>query len=172
MIDSTAESMLREGLPYDRCQVGLVTSLAADENLARFGVEDSEQLTKLLRTQVDVVLPQGIAVLNADDVGVLALSEYSDGEVLIYSRDAQSPAVLEALAQGRRAVYRDEDELVFAHGAQAERLPLPPTFDAPECLPAAACAWASNVPVGLIVSGIVGFPAATTVTDETKLSNN
>ncbi len=172
VIETTAESLLREGLPYDRCQVGLVTSLAADENLARFGVQDSEQLTKLLRTQIDVVLPQGVAVLNADDPGVLALAEYSDGDVLIYSRDAQSPVLREALAQGRRAVYRDEDELVFAHGAQAERLPLPPTFDAPECLPAAACAWAANVPVGLIVSGIVGFPSATTITDLSKLSNN
>ncbi len=46
-----------------------MTSLQGDDRLARFGVEDSEQLTKLLRTHVDVVLPQGIAVLNADDVG-------------------------------------------------------------------------------------------------------
>ncbi len=104
--------------------------------------------------------------------GVLALSEYSDGEVLIYSRDAQSPAVREALAAGRRAVYRDEDELVFAQGANAERLPIPPTFDAPECLPAAACAWAANVPVDLIVSGIVGFPSATTAADEAQRTNN
>lgn len=172
VIETTAESLLREGLPYDRCQVGLVTSLAPDDKLARFGVKDSEQLTKLLRTHIDVVLAQGVAVLNADDAGVLALSEFSDGEVLLYSRDAQSPAVRAALAEGRRAVYRDEDELVFAHGAQAERLPLPPTFDAPECLPAAACAWAANVPVGLIVSGIVGFPSATTAADESKRPNN
>ena len=172
VIETTAASLLREGLPYDRCQVGLVTSLALDDKLARFGVEDREQLTKLLRTHIDVVLPHGVAVLNADDPGVLALAEYSDGEVLIYSRDAQSPAVSAALAAGRRAVYRDQDELVFAHGTQAERLPLPPTFAAPECLPAAACAWASNVPVELIVSGIVGFPSATTAADENQRSTN
>jgi cyanophycin synthetase len=172
VIETTAESLLREGLPYDRCQVAVVTSLAKDDKLARFGVEDSEQLTKLLRTHVDVVLAQGVSVLNADDAGVLALAEFSDGEVLLYSRDAHSPAVRAALAAGRRAVYRDEDELVFAHGANAERLPIPPTFDAPECLPAAACAWAANVPVGLIVSGIVGFPAATTAADEATRSTN
>ncbi len=167
VIETTAESLLREGLPYDRCQVGLVTSLTLDENLARFGVRDAEQLTRLLRTQIDVVLPQGIAVLNADDAGVLALASFADGEVLIYSRDGQAPAVREARALGRRAVYRDADELVFAHGEQAARLALPPTFDAPACLPAAACAWAANVPVDLIVSGIVGFPSATTAADET-----
>lgn len=172
VIETTAESLLREGLPYDRCQVGLVTSLVPDENLARFGVQDVEQLTRLLRTQIDVVLPQGIAVLNADDGGVLALASFADGEVLIYSRDAQAPAVLEARALGRRAVYRDEDELVFAHGKQAERLALPPSFSAPACLPAAACAWAANVPIDLIVSGIVGFPSATTAADETARPNN
>ena len=172
VIETTAESLLREGLPYDRCQVGLVTSLVPNQNLARFGVNDAEQLTRLLRTQIDVVLPQGIAVLNADDAEVLALASFADGEVLIYSRDAQAPAVLAALAEGRRAVYRDEDELVFAHGELVERLALPPMFDAPACLPAAACAWAANVPVELIVSGIVGFPSATTAADETVLPNN
>ena len=166
VIETAAESLLREGLPYDRCQVGLVTTLLADENLTRFGVADAEQLTRLLRTQIDVVLPQGIAVLNADDAGVLALASFADGEVLIYSRDAQSPAVLEARALGRRAVYRDEDELVFADGERAERVALPPTYDAPACLPAAACAWAAMVPVDLIVSGLVGFPSATTAADE------
>ena len=172
VIETTAESLLREGLPYDRCQVGLVTSLVPDENLARFGVRDAEQLTRLLRTQIDVVLPQGIAVLNADEAEVLGLASFADGEVLIYSRDAHAPAVLDALAQGRRVVYRDADELVFAHGEQAERLALPPMFDAPACLPAAACAWAADVPVDLIVSGIVSFPSATTAADETVLPNN
>ncbi len=172
VIETTAESLLREGLPYDRCQVGLVTSLVPNQNLARFGVNDVEQLTRLLRTQIDVVLPQGIAVLNADDADVLALASFADGEVLIYSRDAQAPAVIAALAEGRRAVYRDEDELVFAHGERVERLALPPMFDTPACLPAAACAWAANVPVELIVSGIVSFPAATTAADETVLPNN
>ncbi len=172
VIETTAESLLREGLPYDRCQVGLVTALALDENLARFGIQDVEQLTRLLRTQIDVVLPQGIAVLNADDADVLALATFADGEVLIYSRDAQAPAVIDALAQGRRAVYHDADELVFAHGRQAERQALPPMFDVPASLPAAACAWAANVPIDLIVSGIVSFPSATTAADETLLPNN
>lgn len=160
VIQTTAESLLREGLPYDRCQVGLVTSLDGGHALARFGVQDEEQLTKLLRTHVDVVLAQGVAVLNADDPGVLALAEYSDGEVLLYSRRPQGEALAEARAAGRRAVYRDRDELVFAHGDASERLALPAGFELPAALPAAACAWALGVPPELIVSGIVGFPAA------------
>jgi cyanophycin synthetase len=40
-----------------------------------------------VRTQVDVVLPNGAAVLNADDPLVAKMAELCDGEVIFFSRN-------------------------------------------------------------------------------------
>jgi cyanophycin synthetase len=50
---------------YDRCEVGIVTDLEGAEALADYDITESDQMVKVLRTQVDVVLPEGTAVLNA-----------------------------------------------------------------------------------------------------------
>lgn len=158
VIETSALSLLREGLPYDRCLVGLITSLQILPELAHFGVKDTEQMQRLLRTQIDVVLPQGVAVLNADDDEVLKLAKYSDGAVLIYSNDSNNQAICEAKAQKHQAVYRDGDKLAFAGDEIIEYVSLPHICkETYECLPAAAVAWALKIPINLIVSGMVSF---------------
>ncbi len=159
VIETAPQSLLREGLPYDRCLVGVVTSLSIPAAFTDFGITRIEQMSHLLRTQVDVVLSHGVAVLNADDPAVLAMSAYADGEVILYSRQATTPAIGEATAQGHRAVYVDGDLLVFAQGQTTHRLLLAPCVNAADCLPAAAAAWALGIPFDLIVGAIVGYPA-------------
>jgi len=65
VIENDARTILRDGLAYDRCQVGVVTDMDGVATLAEFDVHEQEQMTKVLRTQVDVVLDKGAAVLNA-----------------------------------------------------------------------------------------------------------
>jgi hypothetical protein len=90
VIENGAESILRDGLAYDRCAVGVVTDLEGAEALADYDVTDSDQMVKVLRTQVDVVLPDGVAVLNADDARVAALASLCDGAGILYAADAQA----------------------------------------------------------------------------------
>jgi hypothetical protein len=45
---------------------------------------------KVLRTQVDVVLPDGAAVLNAGDARIAEMAELCDGEVIFYSTDPKA----------------------------------------------------------------------------------
>ena len=70
VIQTTARSILEEGLAYDRCQVGVVTDLDGFEGLADHDVLEADQMTRVLRTQIDVVLSDGVGVLNADDDAV------------------------------------------------------------------------------------------------------
>ena len=95
-------AILGEGLAYDRCQVGVVTNLDTEALLPEYHIHDSEQLANVLRTQVDVVLPDGVAVLNAADPAVLALAPLCDGEVMLFARSADI-AGPGATPQGRRA---------------------------------------------------------------------
>ncbi len=43
---------------------------------------------KVLRTQIDVVLPDGLAVLNGADPAVVELAELCDGKVIFYGASA------------------------------------------------------------------------------------
>jgi cyanophycin synthetase len=82
VIENSPRSILKEGLAYDRCQVGIVTGVPTPEGMDDPYIHDMERMRLVLRTQVDVVLKQGCAVLNADDAVARGLAELCDGEVL------------------------------------------------------------------------------------------
>ncbi|MGQ5523858.1 cyanophycin synthetase [Chitinimonas sp. PSY-7] len=160
VFENSAETILQEGLSYDRCDVGVVTDSNGVEALAKFYISDDDQHYNVLRTQVDVVLPSGAAVLNADDERVLELADLCDGEVILYSQDAALPAVVEHLAQGRRAVFIRAGEWLLVHGSEETRLGISPksgNLTRGTLLAAVAAAWAMNLPLELIGVGIETF---------------
>ena len=93
VIQTTARSILEEGLAYDRCLVGVVTDMDGYESLADHDVLEQAKMTRVLRTQIDVVLDEGAGVLNADIAQVAELASLCDGEVLLYSTSADNAAV-------------------------------------------------------------------------------
>ncbi|WP_415139404.1 cyanophycin synthetase [Ottowia sp.] len=169
VFETSPRHILTEGLPYDRCQVGVVTAMPGPEGLQDLFITEAEQMPGIVRTQVDVVLPQGAAVLNADDAEVLELAAYSDGEVLLYSLDPHNPAVAQHRARKGRAVLARGDGIVLAQGAgEVPLLKLGTTAlpaignqtqqDArPQVLAAVAAAWALGIPVDLIRAGLLRF---------------
>jgi len=112
--------ILNEGLAYDRCQVGVVTDMpATDDVLVQLhDIQTPDQMRTVVRTQVDLVLPTGAAVLNADDAAVAGLAELSDGEVIFYSKDHDNPILLAHRQQGGRAIYCKEGHVALARGDQ------------------------------------------------------
>jgi cyanophycin synthetase len=116
VIENGARTILAEGLAYDRCQVGVVTSATGEEALGEFDISKPDQLFTVLRTQVDVVLPTGAAVLNADDARVVEMADLCDGEVVYYGVDASAAAIVAHRAAGGRAVLVKRQEIVLASG--------------------------------------------------------
>lgn len=112
-------SLLTEGLAYDRCQVGIVTDSLAVPGLDEQLMTETEHRFKILRTQVDVVLPSGAAVLNATDATVLDMARLSDGDVVLYAADGQHEALLAHRETGGRAVFLRGDVVVQANGSQS-----------------------------------------------------
>lgn len=154
-------SILGEGLAYDRCQVGVVTNLDADAQLPEYHIDDAEQMANVLRTQVDVVLPDGVAVLNAADPRVLALAPLCDGEVILFGRDAALPALAQHRQQHGRAVFLEGARVILANGSRqtaiatlgAEIL-FAPAARLETVLAAVAAAWALDMPAEVIRAGI------------------
>ncbi|HWH73976.1 MAG TPA: cyanophycin synthetase [Methylibium sp.] len=164
VFEHTPARLLDEGLVYDRCTIGVVTDLDGAEALAGHDIFESDQLLKVLRTQVDVVLDEGCAVLHAADPRIAGLAELCDGEVLLYARDGTLAAIEAQRAQGRRAVFARGDTLVLARGGEEtllDELARHATrFGAEGCEPllaAVAVAWVMDMSPDLIAAGLETF---------------
>ena len=163
VFENGSEMILREGLAYDKCSVGVVTDVRWEEALAPFDILDAEQTFKVARTQVDVILPTGTAVLNAADPQVVEMAELCDGKVIFYGMDAQQDVLLKHRESGERVVFVRNDQIVLSQGEKdIAMLPLsslkPAKASQPEMVMAAvAAAWALNIPPELIGAGLRTF---------------
>ena len=108
-------------------------------------------------------------VLNADDPNVAAIAEYCEGLLTYFSQDPQGALITAHLAAGKRAVLLDSDEIVLAQGEQRTLLcsvATLPVLSASQAarhenmvpvLASVAAAWALNLPLDLIRSGLRSF---------------
>jgi len=165
VFESNARAILTEGLPYDKCQVGVVTDMNGVEELAEFYVRDTDDLARVVRSQVDVVLPEGVAVLNAADAAVAELAELCDGSVIFYAADEQNSVLGRHRAAGERIVFVRGGAVVLAHGAtetvviDLSRLMPEVAEDIGSVLAATAAGWALDVPADLLSAGLRTFEA-------------
>lgn len=167
VFESNARMILSEGLVYDKCTVGVVTDCLGHEDLNEFYIQSAEQMPSVVRTQVDVILPEGTAVLNASHPDVLALAEYCDGEVIVYGLSASLPGVVAHRAAGGRAVFLRDQQLILA-GRDDERVlvlgaKLTPTLSAQldAVLAAVAVAWALETAPELMIAALHTFELRT-----------
>ena len=165
VIQTTARSIFEEGLAYDRCQVGVVTDMDGFEHLADHDVLEAEQMTRVMRTQIDVVLSHGAGVLNADDALTADLARLCDGQVVFYTHTASNSTVQEHRNAGGRAVILQDQHIILAHGNHERVLGTLTTLrpvngfepDANALLAAIATAWALEITPELIAAGIKTF---------------
>lgn len=151
-------TVLDDGLPYDRCLVGVVTDLDGWEALADHDIHGADAMPRVLRTQVDVVLPQGACVLNADDPAVAALSAHCDGDCYWYGE-----AVPAGMRGTRLARWDGQGVCLIDQGlpeglqARAQMTAFgDPAAGAALCA-AAAAAWAAGLSPTLIAAGLERF---------------
>lgn len=172
VIENSATTILTEGLGYDRCQVGVVTNIESEKHFGQHYIETHDQVYNVLRTQVDVVLSDGAAVLNAADPMVAQMAELCDGEVIFFARDLNLAVIKVHLRQGGRAVSLEAERLVLATGNEKVLLNklatiplLSEKHDNPQkhdtliehVLAAVGAAWALGISPQLISAGIETF---------------
>ena len=176
VIENNHRSMLIEGLAYDRCQVGVVLNIDPSATFPEYAIYDEDQLFSIVRTQVDVVLPNGAAVLNADDPLVAKMAELSDGEVIFFSHNEANPLIEDHLKQGGRAVVVRDQEIVLKTARRDEQvlhIPKNPksTPDSTQwksinLAAAIAAAWALGIPFNIILAGTETFYSTTATQTE------
>ena len=166
VIENNSLSMLIEGLAYDRCHVGVVLNMNPKANFPQYAIYDEDQVFSITRTQVDVVLPTGIAVLNADDEWVAKMAELSDGEVIFFTQDADSGLINTHLQNGGRAVIVGKQQIALKWGLNDQKsIPVPlsshaaidPQWHSQNLGAAIAAAWGLGIPFNVIEAGTETF---------------
>lgn len=167
VFESDSGMILSQGLPYDRCQVGVVTNFGKPDHLGDFYVEDEDRMVSVLRTQIDVVLKTGVGVLNAADARLVEMAELCDGEVIFFALSGDLEAIAAHRAAGKRAVFVRDGKVVLATGptelALADVSAIPLTYDGrvpfqlENVLAAVATGWALGISNDLMRAGIMTF---------------
>ena len=174
VIENNHLSMLIEGLAYDRCQVGVVLNVNPKANFPQYAIYDEDQVFSIVRTQIDVVLPSGIGVLNADDPMCVQMAELCDGQVIFFSEDPNSEAIKNHLENGGRVVLVGKQQITLKSGKLDQKsIPVPRHSESDASAPwkgmnlgaAIAAAWALDIPFNVIEAGAETFvPDLTTAT--------
>ncbi len=167
VFENGPRAIVTEGLAYDRCAVGVVTNLDPDGVLPEYYIETPKQLFTVARTQIDVVLPDGVGVLNARDEAVAEMAELCDGEVLWFSSDASLPRLQAHRAAGGRAVLAVDGWVCLVQGDTEDRIAsiehihqaTGGELHLENVLAATGAAWALGVSPALIRAAIENYAA-------------
>ena len=100
VLETARGGIIRSGLGFDHCDVGVVLNVAADH----LGLKDVNTLEDLARVKSVVpraVGKRGYAVLNAEDELVYKMKELVDGKVVCFSMDENHPNIRRRAERGR-----------------------------------------------------------------------
>ena len=160
VFETARGGILREGLAFDYCDVAVVTNIGDGDHLGISEVNTTEDLAKVKRCIVDVVSPNGYAVLNAADPLVVEMAPKCPGNVLFFAKDGNNPVIVRHRGVGGRAVFVRDGQIVFAEGNREEILmavdavPLTVSgkisFHVENTLASTAAAWCLGIPLDII----------------------
>lgn len=92
VLECARGGLLRAGLGFKKCDIGIVTNVAAD-HLGLKGIHTIEQLAKVKGVVPETVLPSGYAILNADDDLVYEMRRTVSCNVALFSMDEENPRI-------------------------------------------------------------------------------
>ncbi|QWE29249.1 cyanophycin synthetase [Polynucleobacter sp. AM-7D1] len=172
VLENDNASLLLEGLAYDQCQVGVVLNIDPLKLFPEHNISEEDQLFNVVRTQVDVVLPAGTSVLNADDPMIVKMAELSKGEVMYFSQEPNSPVVTAHQEKDGRSIIVSPSVITLKQGKLDKLvIPIPPAVKesslewAPHLSLAAAigAAWALDIPFNVIEAGVETFVSSSNI---------
>jgi len=161
VLETARGGILREGLGFDSCSVGVVLNVSED-HLGLKGIDTLDQLAATKAVVLKGIARKGAAVLNFDDAHCRAMARRARSEVIWFSlhASASDPKLAAHLDAGGRAVIleqRDDGACELVLRQNSERIPvmnasdIPATagghamFNVANALAAVAATWALGV---------------------------
>lgn len=170
VLETARGGILREGLGFDRCDVGAVLNVTAD-HLGVKGIETIEDLARVKSVVTESVSRRGHSVLNADDPMTVSIARHARGKIIWFSNRSLSPKLKRHLDSGGRAVIcepgSDGGTIVLYNGVQRREIlaatGIPATFggsaefNIQNAMAAAAMCIAQRIPMDAIRAGLGAF---------------
>jgi len=121
ILECARGGLLRAGLGFKNCDIGIVTNVAAD-HLGLKGIHTIEQLAKVKAVIPETVLPGGYAILNADDDLVYDMRRNLDCNLALFSMDENNPRILALQRKGGITAIFENGYVTLCKGTWKMRL--------------------------------------------------
>ncbi|MEA5466909.1 cyanophycin synthetase [Leptothoe sp. PORK10 BA2] len=121
VLETARGGILRSGLAFQSCDVGVVLNVAAD-HLGLGDIDTIDQMARVKGVIAEAVHADGYAVLNADDDRVAAMADLVVGKVAYFSMDAQNPLVRDHVRDGGIASVYDDGYIVILQNEWVHRI--------------------------------------------------
>ncbi|HMT08935.1 MAG TPA: cyanophycin synthetase [Pyrinomonadaceae bacterium] len=115
VLETARGGIIRSGLGFDYCDVGVVLNIAADH----LGLKDVNTLEDLARVKSVVpraVSKRGFTVLNAEDKLVYEMKELSEGTVVCFSMNENHPNIKKRAERGRTSCVYENGYITILKG--------------------------------------------------------
>jgi cyanophycin synthetase len=156
VLETARGGILRAGLGFEECDVGVVLNVSAD-HLGLRGINTVEQLAELKSVVPATVKREGHAVLNADDPLVYEMRHRTGGDIVLFSAReyGENEIVEQHVARGGIAAVIERDTFVIRRGRL--RIPIAVEHDVPLSLGGAATFQRENVLAAVAAAYVQGM---------------
>ncbi|MDJ0527186.1 MAG: cyanophycin synthetase [Microcystis sp. M53600_WE12] len=121
VLETARGGILRSGLAFNQCDVGVVLNVAAD-HLGIGDIDTIEQMAKVKSVVAEVVSAEGYAVLNADDPLTASMAEKVKGRVAYFSMSPDNPIIHDHIRRGGMAAIYENGYLSILEGEWTLRI--------------------------------------------------
>ncbi len=168
VLECARGGLLRAGLGFKKCNVGIVTNVAAD-HLGLKGIHTLDQLSKVKGVIPETVMPGGYAILNADDDRVYEMKNgLQEGvNLALFSMDEHNERIQKHMRNGGLSAIYENGFISIAKGewkirvAKAINVPLTyggkAAFMIQNVLPAVLAAYTQGISIEDIRVAIESF---------------
>lgn len=121
VLECARGGILRAGLGFHKCDIGIVTNVAAD-HLGLKGINSVEEMAKVKAVVVESVMPSGYAILNADDPLVADMKHNLECKVAFFSLNENNPIIRRHTQNGGLAAVAENGYITIMRGTWKMRV--------------------------------------------------
>jgi cyanophycin synthetase len=166
VLETARGGILRAGLAFDYCDVGIVTNITED-HLGQYGIDSLADMANIKSLVLERTKRTGYVLINADDPNVVSIVERVKAHIVYFSLEADNIIIRRHLGVGGHAFFVKGGMIYAAQGNQSRPIvriaDIPVTFggaalhNVQNALIAVAAAASLKIPKWYIKQGLCSF---------------